>query len=611
MKYVVIFLAVMLLLDALQLRSRLVRLKSLSPRKPGGPKERAGLFLVREGVRLDVETRGEVEALAAAENLGLIDLVPRELPALSIIDLARLFAPDRYRTDALAPGCTARHAAFVDADVASRAGIEETTFRDARTFIQTIERLKKYSPTGDLVVAPRLPAIPEPSRARLAVLEATQGLLMMRMLLSGKLLVMVLLALGIVLPGARVWGAVALAMFHLHPLLVVLGTPFRPRDLASVVLFRFPIELFRWLIMMFGKQGGGEPDPWAEARPIYARLLSEGPAPFFEPRRDTCPLCESPELTVHLRSGERLQLKPGRFTLERCRRCGHIFQNPALSVEGLSWYYRDFYDGLFGPTVSSHLSTTKLHRERARMVRGILEPRRWLDVGAAEAEFCLIARKEWPETRFDVLDLDERVEEAVRCRRAEQAYVGWFPALAPSFEGEYDVVSMSHYLEHAPVPKDEIAAARRALKPGGCLFIEVPDPASLFGRVLGRWWFPWYQPQHLHFLSAQNLDALLQRQGFTAVRWHRHEAHIPGDLAASVIMVLNRLGPVWNLPWRPPGSPLARLRCALVWAAGLAPLVIASFGDAALLPFVRPLGLSTAYRVVARRNETEPSPSRV
>jgi SAM-dependent methyltransferase len=316
-------------------------------------------------------------------------------------------------------------------------------------------------------------------------------------------------------------------------------------------------------------------------------------------------------LTVHLRIQEEIQLKPGRFTLERCRRCGHIFQNPALSVEGLSWYYRDFYDGLFGPTVSSHLSTTKLHRERARMVRGILEPRRWLDVGAAEAEFCLLARKEWPETRFDVLDLDDRVEEAVRCGRAEQAYVGWFPALAPSFEGEYDVVSMSHYLEHTRVPEDEIAAARRALKPGGCLLIEVPDPASGFGRLLGRWWFPWYQPQHLHFLSVENLGAMLQQQGFTALRWYRHEAHIPGDLAASVIMLLNRLGPVWNLPWRPPGSPLGRLRCALVWAAGLLPLVLASIGDAALRPLVRPLGLSTAYRVVARRNETEAAPSRI
>jgi hypothetical protein len=49
----------------------------------------------------------------------------------------------------------------------------------------------------------------------------------------------------------------------------------------------------------------------------------------------------------------------------------------------------------------------------------------------------------------------------------------------------------------------------------------------------------------------------------------------------------------------------------LVWAAGLLPLVLASIGDAALRPLVRPLGLSTAYRVVARRNETEAAPSRI
>jgi hypothetical protein len=47
---------------------------------------------------------------------------------------------------------------------------------------------------------------------------------------------------------------------------------------------------------------------------------------------------------VHV--GDLLQQKPGTFTLDRCGGCGHIFQNPPVNAEGLSFYYRDFYDGL-------------------------------------------------------------------------------------------------------------------------------------------------------------------------------------------------------------------------------------------------------------------------
>jgi SAM-dependent methyltransferase len=238
------------------------------------------------------------------------------------------------------------------------------------------------------------------------------------------------------------------------------------------------------------------------------------------------------------------------------------------------------------------------------MVRGIVEPRRWLDVGAADADFCVIARQEWPGTHFDVLDFNEGIEESVRCGRADHAYVGLFPVLAPSFENEYDVVSMSHYLEHTAAPRSEIAAARRALAPGGCLLIEVPDPASGFGRLLGRWWLPWVQPQHLHFLSAETLEKVLREQGFSVIDWQRREAHIGGDLAAALALVLNNLGPVSTLPWRPRGSRLDRLRAVFVWTLGVVPLFLAGLADAALTPLVGPLGLSDAYRVVARREDS-------
>ena len=71
---------------------------------------------------------------------------------------------------------------------------------------------------------------------------------------------------------------------------------------------------------------------------------------------------------------------------------------------------------------------------------------------------------------------------------------------------------MSHYLEHTPDPRAEFDAARMALASGGHLLIEVPNPESILGRILGRCWVGFLQPQHLHLLSPRNMAALRVRR---------------------------------------------------------------------------------------------------
>ena len=42
------------------------------------------------------------------------------------------------------------------------------------------------------------------------------------------------------------------------------------------------------------------------------------------------------------------------------------------------------------------------------------------------------------------------------------------------------------------------------------------EPESPFGRLLGRWWIPWFQPQHQHLLSVANLERELDRAASVA-----------------------------------------------------------------------------------------------
>src|SRR5205823_2922595 len=127
---------------------------------------------------------------------------------------------------------------------------------------------------------------------------------------------------------------------------------------------------------------------------------------------------------------------------------------------------RDFYDGIgeegldtiFGFSAEPYLM-------RARAVQGKPAPERWLDVGGGHGHFCCAAKEVWPATVFDGLDFGASIEEGARRGWVTTAYRGLFPDLASQMAARYDVVSMSHYLEHTRDPRAELASARTALKP--------------------------------------------------------------------------------------------------------------------------------------------------
>ncbi|MBL1109177.1 class I SAM-dependent methyltransferase [Streptomyces sp. 5-8] len=344
----------------------------------------------------------------------------------------------------------------------------------------------------------------------------------------------------------------------------------------------------------------------AALRPAYREDLNGGTDRFLAPRRTTCPWCSSARLTRRLRTTDLLQHKPGRFTLDACADCGHVFQNPQLTAEGLEFYYRDFYDGLGEQRMSKALGGRgAMYRGRAEAVlRHDPAPKTWLDVGTGHGHFCAAARGVLPGTAFDGLDFTDGVELAAREGRVAHAYRGAFPDLAPELAARYDVVSMFHYLEHSTDPDRELRAAHEAVRPGGHLLIEVPDPESRYARLLGRWWLPWLQPQHLHLMPVANLRRRLTERGFTVVAEQHAEAHDPVDLLAAAWLALDHTAPREDAPWlaQPQGALRRTLRTALLLTGVPVLLTAALLDRIAARPLSRRLRLTNAYRLVARRD---------
>ncbi len=351
----------------------------------------------------------------------------------------------------------------------------------------------------------------------------------------------------------------------------------------------------------------------AALRPSYQADLARGTGRFFDSRRADCPWCGSTRLRERLRTPDLFQRKPGRFHLDECQRCGHVFQNPRLNGAGLEFYYRDFYDGLGEKDLDGVFTgpgRERMYRRRAESLKPFdRTPRNWLDVGTGHGHFCATARTVFPATAFDGLDFSAGIELAERAGRIDRGFRGSFTELSRrELAAGYDAVSMYHYLEHSTDPRGELRAAWRAVRPGGHLLIEVPDPASRLARVLGRWWLPWLQPQHLNFLPVANLRRELTALGFTVVAEEHAEPHDTVDLLGAVWLSLNAVAPPEDAPWlATPTDRVHRLLRAAILLAGVPALLLATTLDRLLVkPLAHRLGLSNAYRVIARRPETPP-----
>lgn len=146
--------------------------------------------------------------------------------------------------------------------------------------------------------------------------------------------------------------------------------------------------------------------------------------------------------------------------------------------------------------------------ERARPGRG-----RMADVGGGLGFLARAAAgRGWD------AELVEPVAAAVEHARAAfalRARRGGIEDLAEG--GPYDLVVLSHVLEHLLDAVGALRSVRASLAPGGVAYVEVPNHASLARRMLGDAWGGWQPGQHVSLFTPRTLRALAARAGYAVV----------------------------------------------------------------------------------------------
>ena len=212
------------------------------------------------------------------------------------------------------------------------------------------------------------------------------------------------------------------------------------------------------------------------------------------------------------------------FTLCRCGGCELEFVSPRLSFEELSAkVYSDNYlpkrnDANWRTAEATHTFSQQL----ANIERLAGWPKRILDIGCGNGAFLDLAR----EAGWTIAGVDIKLSDDAR----ELDCPMWEGRIEEiDFGGNtFDVVRLNHVLEHTQNPLKELQICHSLLKPGGVLFISVPNIAGLSPRLKSMQsrlhlkshrWRHYAAMHHLFFFSPRTLRAVAERAGFCVIEW--------------------------------------------------------------------------------------------
>jgi SAM-dependent methyltransferase len=284
------------------------------------------------------------------------------------------------------------------------------------------------------------------------------------------------------------------------------------------------------------------PQPWLESWPDADLQAVQA-----------CPLCGGAERSVWHAAlvDNTFRTSPGTWALWRCGACRVAYLDPRPDAASIHRAYASYYT--HGVAVSAvpmaqsglrrllaWLWSGYTHRRygsapmpaawcRELVVRAVPplramadrefrhlprpdgERRRVLDVGCGDGAFLALAQAcEW-----EVLGV-EPDPKAARLAHARGLPVveGGLDSLGDDHASTFDVLTLSHVIEHVHEPVATLRQCLHLLKPGGRLWIETPNADSRGHQQFGGCWRGLEAPRHLVLFNPSSLRLALHEAGF-------------------------------------------------------------------------------------------------
>lgn len=235
-------------------------------------------------------------------------------------------------------------------------------------------------------------------------------------------------------------------------------------------------------------------------------------------------------------AGRTLLFEKQGFPYYRCTGCRHIYVSPRLRA-GIAERLGDELD-----PIDQRSDLLEVQKYYAAPICHLLKTRapgsRLLDIGFGRGHLLQLAAA----FGFEVYGVDRSPAliddlQPLLGKRLHQA--GLDGSDLPW--GSFDVIVMSHVLEHLEDPGAMLRKAARALNPEGVLYVAVPDMDSIQFKIFGRKWDVVTPLVHFQYLTEASLARLLTDAGFVSVERVQH-VQLPQEIVPRWIRVIRRLG---------------------------------------------------------------------
>ncbi len=270
-------------------------------------------------------------------------------------------------------------------------------------------------------------------------------------------------------------------------------------------------------------------------------------------RLDMCPVCASGQRrALHADLVDRVFCATGAWNLYKCLSCGCGYLDPRPTPSTIHLAYQKYYTH-HPPEDPGKKPLNVARRVRRSLANGYrnwrfgtrFEPSskfgilaaavvpglrrlldrefrnlpqhysgsRLLDVGFGHGAFMELAIA----AGWNVAGVDtDPVSVTTAQKRGLEVRLGSLEAFS-DMPGSFDVITLSHVIEHLHDPRAAIKEIYRLLKPGGRVWIDTPNISSYGHQRFGRNWRGLEPPRHLVLFNWNALESVLEEEGFGTV----------------------------------------------------------------------------------------------
>ena len=273
------------------------------------------------------------------------------------------------------------------------------------------------------------------------------------------------------------------------------------------------------------------------------RQFGRIPPELLTPR--ACPTCGSSDAAP--------EIDKDHMTIVRCRACDLVYTSPTFDEAHYQEVYAspEYQDIVRDLGIKSHeYRVQRFGNERVELMAQHLQALllrgtrpRYLDVGCSTGFVVEAARdRGWEAIGTD---LNPSAIEYGRTRGLDLRTVALEDG---GFEpGSFDAVSLFDVLEHLFDPVQTLTACVRLLRPGGIVFMYVPNYDSASRLLMGKDAHFIWPTHHLNYYTPLTIRDLMTRQGLTTeyiategldivdYLWYRREVHGQDDAGVAAI----------------------------------------------------------------------------